>query len=99
MVAGREASTPGPTSWITPAPSWPPMIGPQSSGMSPVLTWSSEWHIPDAASLISTSPAFGGSIRMSSTSQPEFVPGSRRIAPFVLTAAPAAPLVACGECV
>ena len=80
--------TPSPISMTSPAPSWPPMTGnwlmPISSAMSagsaksPVTMCSSEWHRPEAASLTSTSPFFGGSSSMSSTLQS--VCGSHRIA-------------------
>ena len=63
---GARPVTPGPTSSTTPAPSWPPMIG-RGTGMSPVSRCSSEWHMPDAASLIRTSPSLGGSSSMGST--------------------------------
>ncbi len=65
---GLRSVTPGPTSSTTPAPSWPPMIG-SGTGMSPVTRCSSEWHMPDAASLTSTSPSLGGSSSMGSTLQ------------------------------
>ena len=55
---GFSQLTFSPTSSTTPAPSWPPIIG-SSNGRSPVTRCSSEWHIPDAAILTSTSPAFG----------------------------------------
>src|SRR5829696_3561850 len=51
--------------------------------MSPVATWSSEWHIPEAASLTCSSPARGSSEIRSTTSH---VPGAdRMMAPRVST--------------
>src|SRR3954468_670199 len=51
--------------------------------MSPVATWSSEWHIPEAASLTWISPGRGSSETRSTTS---YLPGaSRMIAPRVST--------------
>src|SRR3954464_9622616 len=51
--------------------------------MSPVATWSSEWHIPEAASLTWISPGRGSSETRSTTSN---LPGaSRMIAPRVST--------------
>src|SRR6476620_5234802 len=85
--------TPGPTSAITPAPSWPPMIGKRSgippissriSGvgtMSPVTRCSSLWHIPATFHSTSTSPAFGGSTSTSTTSHAWSIP---RITPALL---------------
>ena len=90
---GCTRVTPGPTSSMIPAPSWPPSTGAHGSGMSPVSRWSSEWQTPDAASLISASCSFGGSSSISSTLHPERVPGSQSSAPRVFiyfTAAPAA---------
>ena len=77
----RPAST-------TPAPSCPPIMGGAgvAPARSPVTTCSSEWHIPDAASLTSTSPAFGGSSSISSTLHGVLI--SRRIAARVLTSIP-----------
>src|SRR6185295_19741663 len=78
----------GPTSITTPAPSWPPMHGGSlvTPARSPVTTCSSLWHIPLAANLTSTSPAFGGSRSISSTLHG--VLRSHRIAAFVFTAQP-----------
>src|SRR3954470_16190245 len=51
--------------------------------MSPVATWSSEWHMPEAASLTWISPGRGSSETRSTTS---YLPGaSRMIAPRVST--------------
>src|SRR4051794_35083265 len=51
--------------------------------MSPVATWSSEWHRPLAASLTWSSPGWGSSASSSVTSH---VPGAERmIAPRVST--------------
>src|SRR4051794_32170750 len=51
--------------------------------MSPVATWSSEWHMPDAATLTCSSPGRGSSETRSTTS---YLPGaSRMIAPRVST--------------
>src|SRR5215471_15949083 len=72
--------TPGPTSSITPAPSWPPMIG-YLPGMSPVRMCSSEWHRPAATNRMRTSFSWGGSRSSSTTSQS--VCGARRIAALV----------------
>ena len=55
---GARPVTPGPTSSTTPAPSWPPMIG-NTPPRSPVTRCSSEWHMPEAASLTRTSPCLG----------------------------------------
>src|ERR1700741_162478 len=60
---GDNHDTCSPTDMTTPAPSWPPMQG-RRIGMSPVTRWSSEWHMPEACSLISTSVAFGASSSM-----------------------------------
>ena len=65
---GASPRTPGPTSSTTPAPSCPPMMG-SEPGRSPVTRCSSEWHMPDAASLTSTSPSRGGSSSIGSTLQ------------------------------
>jgi hypothetical protein len=72
--------TSGPTASITPAPSWPPTIGSRPVE-SPVRRCSSEWHIPDAANLILTSPCFGSSSSSSVTSHG--LPGSLMIAALV----------------
>src|SRR3954471_7121529 len=51
--------------------------------MSPVATWSSEWHMPEAATLTCSSPGRGSSETRSTTS---YLPGaSRMIAPRVST--------------
>ena len=72
--------TSGPTASITPAPSWPPTIGSRPVE-SPVRRCSSEWHIPDAANLIRTSPCSGSSSSSSVTSHG--LPGSLMIAALV----------------
>src|SRR5437763_4591799 len=69
---------------MTPAPSWPPTIG-YRDGMSPVRTWSSEWHRPDAVNLIRTSPALGASRSRSTMSQG--LPASHMTAARVFTVA------------
>ena len=81
---GARPVTPGPTSSTTPAPSWPPMTG-RGTGMSPVSRCSSEWHMPDAASLMRTSPSLGGSSSMGSTLQAS---RSHRTAASVCTVPP-----------
>src|SRR6516162_1107643 len=78
--------TPGPISVTTPAPSCPPSTGAHGSGITPSSRCWSLWHTPEAASLTRTSRSFGGSIWISSTLQPEFVPGSQSKAPLVSTA-------------
>src|SRR3954451_1002819 len=51
--------------------------------MSPVATWSSEWHMPEATTLTCSSPGRGSSETRSTTS---YLPGaSRMIAPRVST--------------
>src|SRR5947209_6248004 len=68
--------------------------------MSPVATWSSEWHMPEAATLTWSSPGRGSSETRSTTS---YLPGaSRMIAPRVstgtgdlLVALRGGPVVAC----
>ena len=72
--------TSGPTASITPAPSCPPTIGSRPVE-SPVRRCSSEWHIPDAANLIRTSPGFGSSSSSSVISHG--LPGSLMIAALV----------------
>src|SRR3954452_7597468 len=78
-----RSCTSGPTSVTTPAPSCPPRTGAHGSGMSPVSRWSSLWQMPDEVSLTVTSRRFGGSSSISSTLQPECVPGSHSSAPTV----------------
>ena len=82
---GASQLTPARPPRTTPAPSWPPMIG-RANGRSPVTRCSSEWHMPDAASLTSTSPGLGGSSSISSTLQS--LPTSHRIAALVFMANP-----------
>src|ERR1700722_9757440 len=65
---GESHDTCSPTDLTTPAPSCPPMQG-SRIGMSPVTRWSSEWHMPEACSSISTSVAFGASSSMVLTDQ------------------------------
>src|SRR5918998_2715961 len=61
--------------------------------MSPVAMWSSEWHMPDAASLTWSSPWRGSSAIRSTTS---YLPGAeRRIAPRVLTGTETSSSLAC----
>ena len=79
---GFSQLTPSPTSSMTPAPSWPPMIG-SANGRSPVTRCSSEWHMPDAAIFTSTSPGPGGSSSTSSTLHGVLV--SQRMAALVFT--------------
>ena len=57
---GLTLVTPGPTSSMTPDPSWPPTIG-YRGGRSPSVRCRSEWHSPAAVYLISTSPGPGPS--------------------------------------
>src|SRR6185295_5459077 len=59
------------------------------AGKKENTTCSSLWHIPLAANLTSTSPAFGGSRSISSTLHG--VLRSHRIAAFVFTAVPPSP--------
>ena len=78
---GATEVTPGPTSSITAAPSWPPIIG-SGQGRSPVTMCSSEWHSPDPPIRTRTSPAFGGSSSISSIFHG--VPNSKQIAARVV---------------
>ena len=63
---GFTLLTPSPTVSTKPAPSWPSTTG-VGIGMVPFTTDRSEWHTPQAAILIPTSPAFGGSMLTFST--------------------------------
>ncbi len=67
MVARGDPGDPGPAASTTPAPSWPPTIGSRAVA-SPVRRCSSEWHMPEAANLMRTSPARGSSSSSSVTS-------------------------------
>src|ERR1700761_742894 len=82
---GDSHDTCSPTVLTTPAPSWPPMQG-SRIGMSPVTRWSSEWHMPEACSSISTSVAFGSSSSMVSIDHGVF--RSNRTAACVCTEIP-----------
>ena len=67
MVTLFDPGDAGPAASITPAPSWPPTIGSRPVA-SPVRRCSSEWHIPEAANLMRTSPDRGSSSSSSVTS-------------------------------
>src|SRR6185436_4476016 len=59
-------ATPSPTSITSPAPSWPRTSG-GGKGMVPLVADRSEWQTPQAASFTVTSPRFGPSTLMVST--------------------------------
>src|ERR1700741_1511645 len=82
---GDNHDTCSPTDLTTPAPSCPPMQG-SRIGMSPVTRWSSEGHMPEACSSISTSVAFGSSSAMVSIDHG--VLRSNRTAAWVCTEIP-----------
>lgn len=82
---GRTRVTFGPTASTTPAPSCPPTIG-SLLQESPVRRCSSEWHIPEAANLMRTSPAPGSS--SSSSTSSHGLPVSRMTAALVRMALP-----------
>src|SRR5205807_4922325 len=79
---GPTADTLGPTSRTVPAPSCPPTTG-KGMGMSPVTRCSSEWHSPELASLISTSPSDGPSSSTSSTLHGSLRPHSTAASSFI----------------
>src|SRR6185436_11272961 len=77
---GFTVVTPGPTSAISPAASWPGTIG-IGDGQSPFMMCQSLWHTPDAFILTRTSPAFGGSSSHSTTCNGSL--GLKRTAAFI----------------
>src|SRR5688572_7559356 len=75
--------TPSPTSTTSPAPSWPRTSG-GGSAMVPLVAERSEWQTPQAAIFTVTSPRFGPSTEMVSTTTGLF--SSRKIAALPLRA-------------
>ncbi len=71
----RTPRVPGPSATTVPEISCPRTAG-VGNATSPLITWRSVWHTPHAATWISTSPALGSGMGISSIASGAFTRGS-----------------------